>query len=204
MKKKLGVVAAMLLILVMCAGTAMAEQKPVVAQTAFAKMDTDGNGEITIVEHKAFWKSRFADLDANKDGKLSAEEFVKGITGQTPGGTPGVGKDKALLAQQFVVYWCGPDAKVSKETKPKADIAASGNGDANKDGKIDKDECVAIWFTHFNAMDTDKDGKVTMDEYVSYLKKRFKELDKNGDGYIVAAEYDYYWSGTPATADKKK
>ncbi|MBA4416887.1 MAG: hypothetical protein C0392_03095 [Syntrophus sp. (in: bacteria)] len=194
MKKKHGVVAVTLFVLTICMGMVMALEKPAVAQTGFSKIDTDGNGEITVVEHGAFWKGRFNELDANKDGKITVDEFIAGTTKQTFKNAD-ANKDKVLVAQEYVAYWCGSKAKASKDVKGKAQANLVADVDINMDGKISTDECVAIWLTHFNNMDTNKDDKVTMDEYVTYIKKRFKELDKNGDGYIVLEEYDYYWSG---------
>jgi Ca2+-binding EF-hand superfamily protein len=194
MKKIFGMVVVILFVLTICLDMAK-------AQTGFSKMDTDGNGEITVVEHGAFWKGRFSELDANKDGKITVDEFIEGTTKQTFKNAD-TDKDKVLVAQEYVAYWCGSKAKASKDVKAKEQTNLVADVDINMDGKISKDECVAIWLTHFNNMDTNKDGKVTMDEFVTYIKKRFKELDKNGDGYIVLEEYDYYWSGKPATAKK--
>ena len=194
MKKEFGVVAIMFFVLTICLGMVMAQEKPAMAQTGFSKMDTDGNGEITVVEHGAFWKGRFSELDTNKDGKITVDEFIEGTTKQTFKSAD-VDKDKTLVAQEYVAYWCGSKAKASKDVRTKEQVGLVADVDINMDGKISTDECVAIWLTHFNNMDTNKDDKVTMDEYVTYIKKRFKELDKNGDGYIVLDEYDYYWSG---------
>jgi Ca2+-binding EF-hand superfamily protein len=201
MKKEFSVVAIMFFVLTICLGIVIAQEKPAMAQTGFSKMDTNGNGEITVAEHGAFWKGRYSELDANKDGKLTVDEFVKGVTKQDFNNAD-VDKDKVLIAQEYVAYWCGSKAKASKDVKTKAQANLVADADINKDGKISTDECLAIWLTHFNNMDTDKNGKVTMDEFVTYIKKRFKELDKNGDGYIVLDEYDYYWSGKAVPVKK--
>jgi Ca2+-binding EF-hand superfamily protein len=201
MKKEFGMVAIIFFVLTICLGMVMAQEKPAMAQTGFSKMDTNGNGEITAVEHREFWKGRFSELDANKDGKLTVDEFVQGVTKQTFNNAD-VDKNKVLMAQEYVAYWCGPTAKAPKDIKGKAQANLVAGADINKDGKISTDECLAIWLTHFNNMDTDKNDKVTMDEFVTYIKKSFKELDKNGDGYIVLEEYDYYWSGKGAPVKK--
>jgi Ca2+-binding EF-hand superfamily protein len=202
MKRKCSVAAVVFLVLtICCVGMATAQEKPAGVQSGFSKMDADGNGEITIVEHGAFWKGRFNDIDANKDGRISADEFVEGVIKHTFENAA-TSENKVLLAQEYVVYWCGPDAKAPKKAKGKAKVNVVADVDVNKNGKVDKDECSALWLTHFNNIDADKDGKVTKDEFVTYLKKRFKELDRNGDGYIVMAEYDYYWSGKPASVKK--
>jgi Ca2+-binding EF-hand superfamily protein len=179
----------MLLVLTIGLSVAMAQEKIMLKESAFTKMDTNGDGEITVAEFKAYWKGRFGDIDANKDGKLMAAEFEKAT--RQVFDFADKDKDNVLVAQEFVAYWCGPDVVVPKKTKgkPKKTI------DTNNDGTISKDECVVFWRARFNEMDKNRDGKVTMDEFMTDIKKEFKKIDKNGDGYISVQEYDYYWSG---------
>jgi Ca2+-binding EF-hand superfamily protein len=175
----------------------MAQGKsPVVTQTAFSKIDTNGDGIITVAEYDAYWKGRFSDIDANKDGKVMAAEFEASSKQQFS--AMDADKDSSLVAQEFVAYYCGPEAKAPKKAKakPMKKIAA------NKDGKIGKDECVAFWMARYSDMDTNKDGKVTMDEFLAAAKKQFKDMDKNGDGVIAIQEFDYYYTAQDAKAKK--
>ena len=197
MKKVCGMGLLVLLVLTVGLGVAMAQGKsPVVTQTAFAKIDTNGDGIITVAEYDAYWKGRFADIDANKDGKIMAAEFEASTKQQFS--SMDASKDNVLVAQEFVAYYCGPDAKAPKKAKakPMKKIAA------NKDGKIGKDECVAFWVARYSDMDTNKDGKLTMDEFLAAAKKQFKDLDKNGDGVIAVQEFDYYYAAQDAKAKK--
>lgn len=45
------------------------------AQERFAEMDADKDGKVTAAEMRAFHDARFAKADANGDGKLSLEEL---------------------------------------------------------------------------------------------------------------------------------
>ncbi len=197
MKKVWGMGLVVMLVLAVGLGVAMAQGKsPVVTQTAFAKIDTNGDGIITVAEYDAYWKGRFADIDANKDGKIMAAEFEASTKQQFS--SMDANKDSTLVAQEFVAYYCGPDAKVPKKAKakPMKKIAA------NKDGKISKDECVAFWVARYSDMDTNKDGKLTMDEFLAAAKKQFKDIDKNGDGVIAVQEFDYYYAAQDAKSKK--
>ena len=197
MKKVCGMGLLVMLVLAVGPGVAMAQGKPpVVTQTAFAKIDTNGDGIITVAEYDAYWKGRFSDIDVNKDGKIMAAEFEASTKQQFS--SMDAGKDNVLVAQEFVAYYCGPDAKAPKKAKakPMKKIAA------NKDGKIGKDECVAFWVARYSDMDTSKDGKLTMDEFLAAAKKQFKDLDKNGDGVIAVQEFDYYYTAQDAKAKK--
>ncbi|MFH1081372.1 MAG: hypothetical protein V1766_14145 [Pseudomonadota bacterium] len=199
MKKVCGALMVMFLVLAIGLGGPMAqEKKPIATQTAFSKMDANGDGVLTVAEFGAYWKGRFQDIDADKDGKLMAAEF-EAATRQTFG-MMDADKDNVLVAQEYVAYWCGPEAGAVKKAKGKAkkDI------DANSDGKVGKDECVVFFMARFNDMDANKDGKVTMDEFLTQMNKRFKEIDKNGDGFISVQEHDIYWSQKPAPAKKTK
>ncbi|MDQ1277091.1 MAG: hypothetical protein QG555_130 [Thermodesulfobacteriota bacterium] len=199
MKKICGGGLVFLLILTFGLGVAMAQGKsPVVTQTAFAKIDTNGDGIITVAEYNAYWQGRFSDIDidTNKDGKVMAAEFEASTKQQFSG--LDANKDNSLVAQEFVAYYCGPEAKAPKKAKakPMKKIAA------NKDGKIGKDECVAFWMARYSDMDTYKDGKVSMDEFLAAAKKQFKDMDKNGDGVIAVQEFDYYYAAQDAKAKK--
>jgi Ca2+-binding EF-hand superfamily protein len=193
----------MALILCLClaigVGGAMAQTKgPVVTQTAFSKIDADKNGVVTVAEYAAFWKGRFQEIDADKDGKIMADEFAAAT--KQAFGAADTNKDNVLVAQEFVAYWCGPEAQVPARAKGKTGKRI----DANRDGKIDKDECVVFWIARVNDMDTNKDGRVTMDEFIAMTQKQFKEMDRNGDGFISVQEYDFYWSAKTPPAGKGK
>lgn len=49
-----------------------------VAQERFADMDADKDGKVSAAEMRAYHDARFAKVDANGDGKLSLEELDEG------------------------------------------------------------------------------------------------------------------------------
>ncbi|MCX5903950.1 MAG: hypothetical protein NTV89_10895, partial [Proteobacteria bacterium] len=104
----------------------------------------------------------------------------------------------ALVAQEFIAYYCSPAAEAPQTVKAKK----AKKIDANKDGKIEDDECVAFWVAQTSDMDLNKDGKVTMDEFLAAAKKEFKAIDKNGDGVISVQELDYYYAPQKVKAKK--
>jgi Ca2+-binding EF-hand superfamily protein len=81
--------------------------------------------------------------------------------------------------------------------------------DANKDGKITKDELEAAKTARFTAADTNKDGKLSVEELTAArdamiakrkedrLAQMIKRFDKDGDGMISEAEMP-----SPPNADK--
>ncbi|MBU0724998.1 MAG: hypothetical protein KJ904_17240 [Alphaproteobacteria bacterium] len=97
-------------------------------------------------------------LDANKDGKISREEFEAGRPGGKDDKFADFDKnaDGALSKEEYQAMFMARTQKMAERTFDRLD--------ANKDGKIDAGERQA----HQDAM--------------------FKRLDKNGDGSITADE----------------
>jgi Ca2+-binding EF-hand superfamily protein len=60
--------------------------------------------------------------------------------------------------------------------------------------EADPSNFVAAFKARFDLMDANKDGKVTREEYVKFqskrLEKRFNQLDKNKTGYVTKEEVE--------------
>lgn len=107
------------------------------------RMDADGDGVVTAAEYEASALQRFERLDANKDGVVDAAEIeaIKQRMAQREGqGGPGGGFGGRMLAM----------------------LAAQ---DADKDGRITRDEALAASRAQFAAADKDGDGKLAGDEF---------------------------------------
>jgi hypothetical protein len=106
--------------------------------------DADGDGVVTAAEYEASALQRFERMDANKDGVIDAGELeaIKQRFAQREGqgGPGGGGFGGRMLAQ----------------------LAAQ---DADKDGRITRDEALAASRAQFAAADKDGDGKLTGDEF---------------------------------------
>ena len=169
--------------------------------------DTDGNGTLTAVEVREERKIFLLSLDANKDGKVSAEEFINGLKKEFD--ARDTNKDGVLSADEFVVYWCGKTAD-PKASKAKAAKVSQLKGhmmkhiDKNMDGMVTQDECVIFWSTRFSAADTNKDGKVSKAEFEAVLKQAAKRMDANKDGFLAVEEYSLSWAGDSKTLKKVK
>ena len=104
--------------------------------------DADGDGVITAAEYEASVLQRFERLDANKDGVIDAAEIeaLKQRIAEREGqGGPGGGFGGRMLTQ----------------------LQAQ---DADKDGKITKEEALAAGRAQFAALDKNGDGKLTTEE----------------------------------------
>jgi Ca2+-binding EF-hand superfamily protein len=191
MKKALIVLG--LLVLLSSSGIAAEGTKtPAVARTVYTQMDANGDAVISVTEHAAFWQGRFKDIDADNNGKLTTAEFNAATTEFF--GNMDTDKNGQLIAKEYFAFWCGPKAvipdKITKKPRKKMD--------ANQDGKIDDDECVAFWSVNFIDVDKNRDGKITLEEFMAAMSKRFKEIDKKGDGFISIEEHAFFMSGKAA------
>lgn len=104
-----------------------------------ARLDTNGDGKVSLAEFKAGRAGAMMRLDANKDGKISKAEFQAG--GQR-------------MAQ-----------KAPKGGQQKGDGSRMfGMMDANRDGSLDKAELAKLFERRFGRLDMDGDGSLSQTE----------------------------------------
>ena len=130
---------------------------PLAAQDAadlFSKLDANKDGYVTPDEvqepQKALYERMLRNADKDGDKKLSKEEFQAGLK---------------------------PD-----ET-PRQPLPGGGAGiPMPKGGKGDPREI-------FNRMDANKDGKLSRDELPERIRENFARIDANGDGSVSVEEF---------------
>lgn len=113
-----------------------------------AKMDANGDGEVTRDEFAAMHAEMFAKLDADKNGKLTKEERHAGhMKMMRHGGEHGP-------------HAMGPHHGPGDARVHVFEMRGDGPGemDADKDGKISPDEFAAPMKRAFEQLDADKSG----------------------------------------------
>ncbi len=130
---------------------------PLAAQDAadlFGKLDTNKDGYVTPDEvqesQKALYERMLRNADKDGDKKLSKDEFLAGLK---PDETP---KPPLAGGQPF-----GPPGGKAK-------------GDPRQ---------------FFDRLDANKDGKLSKDELPEQLRERFSQMDGNGDGFVTPEEF---------------
>jgi Ca2+-binding EF-hand superfamily protein len=111
------------------------------------QIDANDNGVISDAEAARHFESRFVVLDADSDGALTRDEFLRF---RPP-------------------FWAGDRAAL--ETLEKRYEARLTSMDSNKDGKVEKGEYMAFHRKQFAAADSNKDGKVGVWEYRSQRRR---------------------------------
>ncbi|MBI2736086.1 MAG: EF-hand domain-containing protein [Rhodospirillales bacterium] len=166
----------------------------------FVEIDTAKKGEVSRADFLKYRMKSFEELDANKDGKLSLDEFVKVAEPPMSSDVPG-----------------GPTLE-ERRNRAKAEFQ---NLDTNRDGFVERAEAEALVHSEFNQYDTDRDNKVTepevrlivqrslqreaaarqeveqrrrqgmaaINDFIDMQLREADKLDKNNDGRINQQEY---------------
>jgi len=166
----------------------------------FVEIDTAKKGEVSRADFLKYRMKSFEELDANKDSKLSIDEFLKVAEPPFSADVPG-----------------GP----SVEERRNRATAEFQNLDTNRDGFIERPEAEALVHSEFNIYDTDRDNKVTepevrlivqrslareaaarqevdqrrrqgmaaINDFIDMQLREADRLDKNNDGRVNQQEY---------------
>lgn len=179
---------------------AAGQPPPVPLPPWFGEIDTAKKGEISRADFLKYRMKSFEDLDANKDGKLSADEFTKVAEPPFSTDVPG-----------------GPTLD-ERRTRARTEFQTL---DTNRDNFVDRAEAEALIHSEFNQYDTDRDNKVTeaemrllvqrqlarqvaerqemeqrrrqgmatINDFIDMQLREADRLDKNNDGKLSQQEY---------------
>ncbi len=122
-------------------------------------VDTDGNGVVTLSEAEASVDRQFANLDKDKNGSISKEEF----------------KATNKMAEQNMPK---EFAEKHKGAINKMGAMRFAKLDTNKNNELSKDELKSDMKARHEAMDSNKDGNVSKDEVKKFRETMNKKMSE--------------------------
>lgn len=107
------------------------------AEDAFKRMDTNGDGKVTSVEHATFSETMFKQSDADHDGKVSAAEWESASAAHSKK----IHKEETAAFMRQVDT--DGDGQISASENAAFAKSAFARADKNSDGVLNEDECEA-------------------------------------------------------------
>lgn len=174
---------------------------PTFFQHMLQKLDTNGDGRISLDEYLAGASARFKAMDTQGSGSVTAAQIAA---------SPQAVKRNQMVANFLVkrMDTAGNGYITGDEYLARAK-ARFAKLDKKGDGKLTVDEFTPVHFGRVGAqvaenanaghggkraqaifakLDTNHDGVVTQDEYLAAAGAQFKALDTAGNGQLTAAE----------------
>lgn len=129
-----------------------------------------GQQEITKEQHLKFAEDRFNAMDANKDGKITADERAAMRAGR------GMGRGASMPVE------------MTREQHMKFAEDRFNALDTNKDGKITAEERAAMRGGRGMGPGAGMPMEMTREQHMQWAQQRFDAMDTNKDGKISAEE----------------
>jgi Ca2+-binding EF-hand superfamily protein len=173
---------------------------PVPLPTWFHEIDTAKKREVSRADFVKFRMRTFDDLDANKDGKLTLEEYLKiaepPFNADGPG-KPGVEERRVLARSEFKTLDTNGNGIIERVEAEMPFHAEFNQYDTDRDNKITEPELRLIVQNSLRreeqarreAEARNRAGKMAINEYIDLQLREADRLDKNSDGRISAPEY---------------
>jgi len=165
--------------------------------------DADKDGFLSKSELPERFRPNFDKVDTNKDGKISREELLKGVTLMQSRRRP---SDFVFILVEMsdCDECCADELQVVYDYIRKLDT--------NHDGKVDAEELKAgrellikqRVDSIFKDLDGNKDGKISREEARGTIKRHFDEVDADKDGFISREELTNAAREMPGTLKSKK
>lgn len=149
--------------------------------------DKNNDGNLTRDELPAAMREGFADVDANGDGKISADEMRKHVESMVLVPIP-----VPVPVEVVSLYMVEAATDAPSRTELQDIYDTLRKADANNDGKLSEEEMKSARENAiqqrvdsiFKRCDTNNDGKISKEECPEQMRGMFKRADKDNDGSV--------------------
>jgi Ca2+-binding EF-hand superfamily protein len=169
------------------------------------KMDTNGDGRISLAEYLASATARFKGIDTNNTGSITAAQMANSTDAaervQHRAASLVMRLDKAgngyVTKDEFLAAASQRFARMDKDGNSKltlAEMTATGHGHGQRaagaqQGAGDQAGKHAQFAQkRFDKLDANHDGVVTQDEYLAAATAMYQQFDAQGNGKVTAGE----------------
>ena len=171
----------------------------------FVEADTNNDAGVSRAEFTAHRIKKLAVLDADKDGLVSLEEFLK--LAEPPhvdakADLPPLARRRQILEQQFARVDVDRDGKISPEEIEAMAMIEFGTFDGNRDDRISAVEILSM-VARENEERPQVPESMVLEEFIGFELRNLMRLDSNSDCRISLAEWQVMGGSNP-TADIKQ
>lgn len=124
-----------------------------------------------------FWQELFTELDLDRDGKVTPEEYKQGMTRLYADGGEAYDKSfRPMVQAMLLVVDTDGDGRISPEEFHKAQLAF--------DTKLGREDTDAL----FTRIDKDHDGFLSVDELLGAVREYYTGDDEDAPGNLLFGE----------------
>jgi Ca2+-binding EF-hand superfamily protein len=175
-----------------------AAPQPIQPPDWFKEIDTANTGVVSREQFVAYRMKLFDQLDANKDGTLDKDEFLKlaepPFTAESPN-LPPLEQRRQFYQQQFLTIDTDADAKVTRGEVQAFVALGFREFDIDMDGRATREEVLLV-------IRQAQDRQRQVDEEIA--KRNRNNPDRNGDGMIDPEEFAAFETGRMLELDAGK